>query len=177
MAAVHPLLDQTRDLLAATLDGRSAEQVARHPAGDAARWSAQQVVEHLSTTWRITTSGLEDRLQKGRPLRSRPTLAQRSMQIAVCELGYMPKRRKAPTLVQPSAVPEEPATGDELIAQLSVNLSAMDQMLNRMEQQSKDAPVLTHFILGPLTVRQWRRFHRAHARHHAAQMERAIRGV
>ena len=71
MAAVHPLLDQTRELLAAPLAGCSAEQIGRHPAGDPARWSAQQVIEHLSATWRSTTSGVEDRLKKGRPLKTR----------------------------------------------------------------------------------------------------------
>jgi hypothetical protein len=170
-------LDQTRELLAAPLTGCSAEQIGRHPAGDPARWSAQQVIEHLSATWRSTTGGIEDRLQKGRPLRSRPTLAQHCMQFAVCKLGYLPKRRIAPALVQPSAVPTEPVSGDELIASFSATLADMDRMLNRMELQSKGAPVLTHFLLGPLSVRQWRSFHRAHARHHVAQIERAIHGA
>jgi hypothetical protein len=177
MAAVHPLLDQTRELLAAPLAGCSAEQLARHPAGDPARWSAQQVIEHLSATWRSTTSGIEDRLQKGRPLRSRPTLTQRCMQFAVCELGFFPKGRTAPALVQPSAVPTGAISGDELIARFSATLAAMDRMLNRIEPQSKSAPVLTHFRLGPLSVRRWRSFHRTHARHHAAQIERAIHGA
>jgi hypothetical protein len=176
-ATVHPLLEQTRDLLAAPLAGCSAEQLGRHPAGDPARWSAQQVIEHLTATWRSTTSGIEDRLQKGRPLRSRPTLAQQCMQFAVCRLGYFPKHRPAPALVQPSAVPAAPVCGDELIASFSVTLEAMDRMLNRMEPQSKGAPVLTHFIIGPLSVHQWRSFHRTHARHHVAQIERAIHGV
>ena len=176
MAPVHPLLEQTRDLLAKTLSGCSAEQVARHPGDDPARWNAQQIVEHLCATWRLTTSGIEDRLQKGRPLRSRPTLPQRSMQIAVCELGYMPKRRTAPAPVQPSAIPAEPISGDELVGRLTVTLSAMDQVLNRIELESNGRPVLTHFLLGPLTVRRWRSFHRAHARHHAAQIVRATRG-
>jgi DinB superfamily len=177
MAAVHPLLDQTRELLAAPLAGRSAEQIARHPAGDPTRWSAQQVIEHLSATWRTTTSGIEDRLQKGRPLRSRPTLAQRCMQLAVCELGFFPKGRTAPALVQPSAMPGEPMSGDELITRFSATLAAMDRMLDRIEPQSKGAPVLNHFVLGPLSVRRWRSFHRTHARHHAAQIERVVHGA
>jgi hypothetical protein len=176
MAAVHPLLDQTRELLAAPLAGCSAEQVGRHPSGDPARWSAQQVIEHLSATWRSTSSGIEDRLQKNRPLRTRPTLAQRCMQLAVCECGYLPKRRTAPPGVQPGETNAEPVSGDELIARFSATLAAMDRVLNRIEPQSKSAPVLTHFLLGPLSVRQWRRFHRVHARHHARQIERAISG-
>jgi hypothetical protein len=177
MAAVHPLLNQIRELLAASLAGCSAEQVSRHPAGDPTRWSAQQVIEHLSATWCTTIGGIEDRLQKGRPLRSRPTLAQRCKQFAVCELGCLPKRRVAPPLVRPSTLPAEPVTGDQLIVRFSATLAAMDRVLNRIELQAHGAPVLTHFILGPLTVRRWRSFHRAHARHHAAQIERAIRGI
>ena len=178
MAAVHPLLNQTRDLLAAPLAGCSAEQVARHPAGDPARWSARQLVEHLCVTWRSTISGIEDRLEKGRPLRTRPTFAQRCKQLAVCEFGFLPRRREAPPAVRPSDdALGTPLTGDELIARFSATLAAMDDVLNRIEPQAKDAPVLTHFLLGPLNVRQWRRFHRAHARHHAAQIERAIRGA
>jgi|tagenome__1003787_1003787.scaffolds.fasta_scaffold20886975_3 hypothetical protein len=176
-AAVHPLLDQTREMLAAPLAGCSAEQLARHPANDPARWSASQVIEHLSATWRSTTNGIEDRLQKNRPLRTRSTLAQRLLQLAICECGYFPKRHKAPLPVQPGKVQTEPLSGNELIARFSATLEVMDGMLNRIESQSKNAPVLTHFLLGPLSVRQWRRFHRLHARHHLAQIERAIRGA
>jgi hypothetical protein len=175
MAAVHPLLDQTRELLAASLAGCSAEQVGRHPGGDPARWSPQQVIEHLSATWRSTANGIEDRLQKNRPLRTRPTLAQHCKRLAVCECGFFPKRRKAPPAVQPSQQ-AEPLSGDALIARFSETLTAMDRMLNQIEPQAKNAPVLTHFLLGPLNVRQWRRFHAVHARHHVKQIERAIHG-
>jgi len=177
MAVVHPLLNETRDLLAKALAGCSAGQLIQHPAGDPTRWNAQEIVEHLCATWRSTTGGIEDRLQKGRPLRTRPTLAQRCRQLAVCEFGFLPKKREAPSAVRPKDAPEVPLTGDELIAHFSATLAAMDDVLNQIEPQAKNAPVLTHFLLGPLSVRQWRRFHRAHARHHAAQMERAIRDL
>jgi hypothetical protein len=176
MTAVHPLLDQIRELLAAPLAGRSAEQTGRHPANDPTRWSAHQVIEHLSVTWRSTANGIEDRLLKDRPLRTRPTFAQRCMQLAVCECGFFPKGRKAPLPVQPGEAKDEFLSGDELIAHFSATLATMDLMLSRIEPQSKKAPVLTHFLLGPLNVQQWRRFHRVHARHHVAQIERAIRG-
>jgi hypothetical protein len=177
MAAVHPLLNQTRDLLAKALAGCSAERLVQHPAGDPTRWNAQQIVEHLCATWSSTIRGMEDRLQKGRPLRTRPTFRQRCMQLAVCEFGVLPMKSEAPPAVRPTDAPGVPLTGNELIARFSTTLAAMDDALNRIEPQAKDAPVLTHFLLGPLSVRQWRRFHRAHARHHAAQIKRAIRGA
>jgi DinB superfamily len=177
MAAVHPLLDQTRDLLAASLAGCSAEQLAQHPVNDPIRWSARQVIEHLSATWRSTASGIEDRLQKGRPLLTRPTFKQRCMQVVVCEYGFFPRRREAPPAVRPADELGLQCTTDELIARFSATLAAMDDVLKQIEPQSKAAPVLTHFLLGPLNVRQWRRFHHAHARHHVGQIEHAIRGA
>jgi hypothetical protein len=134
-------------------------------------------VEHLCATWRSTIGGIEDRLQKSRPLRTRPTLAQRCRQLAVCEFGFLPQKREAPPAVLPKDAPGEPLSGDELIVHFSATLAAMDNALDRIEPQAKDSPVLTHFQLGPLSVRQWRRFHRVHARHHVAQIERAIRGA
>ena len=175
MATVHPLLDQIHELLAAPLAGCSAEQLSHHPYDDPTRWSARQVIEHLATTWCSTTNGIEDRVQKDRPLRTRPTFTQRCMQLAVCECGYFPKSRKAPLGVQPGATNDEPLSGDQLIIRFTTALAAMDLTLNRIESRSKNAPVLTHFLLGPLNVRQWRRFHRVHARHHVTQLTRAIR--
>lgn len=175
MAAVHPMLDEIRELLSAPLAGCSAEQVARHPAGDPARWSPQQVIEHLSATWRMTIAGIEDRLKKGRPLQTRPSVRQRALQWLICDLGYFPKGRSAPQFVQPSKEDQPPASGDELIARLSATLAAMDSMLNRIEPQAHGAVVSNQGLLGPLSVQRWRRFHRTHARHHVAQIEHAIR--
>ena len=98
------------------------------------------------------------------------------MQWGVCNLGYFPKGREAPSMVRPAAAPTELISGDGLIGEITQILSAMDAALNRIETQSKTAPMLTHHILGPLNVQQWRRFHRAHARHHIAQIERALLG-
>ena len=175
MAGMHPVLEQTRALLARPLTGCSADQLTRHPAGDPGRWSAWQVIDHLSATWRLATQGLEDRLQKARPLKSRPNVRQRVGQVAVCYLGYFPKGREAPKPTLPSAAPPEPLTGDQLVAQITATLSAMDALLDRLEPGLHGAPVLTHPVLGPLSVSGWRRFHRAHARHHAPQIEAALR--
>lgn len=175
MAGMHPLLEQTRAVLARKLAGCSPEQLAHHPGNDPARWNAWQIADHLAATWRSTARGLEDRLQKARPLKTRATLKQRIVQVAVFYCGYFPKRGEAPKTTLPSAAPPEPLTGDQLIAQLTATLAAMDALLDRLGPGSHGAPVLTHHLLGPLSVAGWRRFHRAHARHHAPQIERAVR--
>lgn len=175
MAAVHPLLDEIRELLTTPLAGCSAEQLTRHPGVDPSRWNAHQVTDHLIATWRMTTAGIEDRLRKDRPLRTRATLQQRALQLLICELGYFPNGRSAPEAVRPAE--ESPGNGDQLITRVSEALGAMDAALARIEPQAAGAPVLNQGLLGPLNVRQWRRFHRAHARHHLAQIERAICGA
>lgn len=175
MAGMHPVLEQTRDLLAKPLAGCSPEQLAQHPGNDPARWNAWQIADHLAATWRSTTRGLEDRLRKARPLKSRPSLQQRLRQLAILYLGYFPTRGEAPKMALPSAAPPEPLTGDQLVLHLTATLSAMDVLLDRLESGYKGAPVLTHHLLGPLSVSHWRSFHRAHARHHAPQIERAVR--
>lgn len=174
MAGVHPVLNQTRDMLAKALAGHTAEQLARHPAGDGARWSACQVMEHLRATWRLTTAGLEDRLRKGRPLQTRPTLSQRWRQVVICDLGFFPRGREAPPPTRPAAAPSPEMDGDALIACMHEDLAALDGALNRMEPAAGGKVALTHMMLGPLTVSQWRRFHRVHARHHLRQISAAL---
>jgi hypothetical protein len=175
MAGMHPVLKQTRDLLATPLAGCSPEQLAQHPGNDPARWNAWQIADHLAATWRSTTRGLEDRLQKARPLKSRPNLQQRLRQITVLSLGFFPTKGEAPRMALPSAAPPEPLTGDQLVEHLTAALSAMDALLVRLESDYNGSPVLTHQAFGPLSVSGWRRFHRVHARHHAPQIERAVR--
>ena len=172
---MHPDLERTRELLARPLAGLPPEATAKHPGNCLNCWSAQQVVEHLCATWRLTTAGISDRLAKGRPLRSRPTLLQRAGQFAICRLGYFPRRGKAPEAVRPPMDLPAGMDGDHLIAQISSTLEEMDEALARVEAQGVRGPVLTHFILGPLSPRQWRKFHRVHARHHVPQIRRAAR--
>ncbi len=170
---MHLALDETCRLLTAELAGRSTAQIARHPAGDPARWSAHQVVEHLSTSWGLTIKGIEERLSKGRPLLTRPTLMQRFGQFAICTLGLFPSGRKAPPMTQPPAAPV-PASGDELAARVTETLAAMDTLLTRIEATAHNRPVLTHIVLGPMNVQQWRSFHRVHACHHLKQIRAAL---
>lgn len=177
MASMHPVLEQTFQSLAGPLRGCPADALMRHPAGDARNWSGWQVVDHLSRSWQSTSVNLDERLQKNRPLQTRPSLQQQIGTIAVCRMGYFPKGRQSPERVLPGPNPEAPITGDALIEQIRATLDEMDRCLSKAEQQAGRARVLTHPVLGPLNVENWRLFHRAHARHHAPQLERAVRGM
>jgi DinB superfamily len=171
---VHPVLIETRDLLAKELAGRTADEVSRHPGGDAKRWNAQQVIGHLGNTWELMSKGMADRLAKGRQLQTRPTLLLRFWQFLICDLGYFPPGREAPSPTLPPAEAAATLDGDAIVAQIHARLEAMDAVLERMEPFAAGQVALTHMVLGPLTVAQWRRFHRTHARHHAKQIRAAL---
>ncbi|MGI8771135.1 MAG: DinB family protein [Acidobacteriaceae bacterium] len=178
---MHPEFERTRALLTSPLAGVSCQAVAKHPGGRAECWNAQQVVEHLCATWRLTTAGIEDRLRKGRPLQTRPTLMHRVHQFTVCRLGLFPHGREAPEAVRPPIELPAGMDGDRLIAQIASTLQAMDTALARIEADASTggevgAAVLTHHILGPLSVAQWRRFHCVHTRHHVPQIRKAFQG-
>jgi hypothetical protein len=175
MTGVHPTLAQIRVLLADELTGATAEQLARHPDADSARWSAQQVIEHLMSSRRLTAASVEERLGK-RMLQTRATLGQRVGQIAVCECGYFPRGRKSPAAVMPKEDGAVAISGNALVQQVSEQLTDMSSVLDRMEVQAGGADVLTHPVLGPLSVRRWRRFHLVHARHHLQQIRDALQG-
>ena len=55
------------------------------------------------------------------------------------------------------------------------NLAAMDQMLSRCEQRfGAGTRITSHFIFGPLTAEQWRKFHLVYTRHHLKQVRKLI---
>ncbi len=176
MTAMHPVVEQTFAVLAEPLAGCPAEALLRHPGGNTDVWSAWQVIDHLSRTWTATSVGIAERLQKGRPLQTRPSMQQRIGTVAVCRLGYFPNGRKAPGIVVPAAKPHMLLTGDMLAEQMRATLTEMNERLSQAEQNAGRARFLTHPVLGPLSIADWRLFHRAHARHHAPQLQRAVRG-
>lgn len=169
--AMNPLLQQLEDELSLSLHGLNATQAQFHPHGDQARWSIWQITQHLLLTYSSTASSLESRLAKGTPTRSRPTLPQSLAQICVIRFGILPGRREVPPIVAPSACPPVPAPdGEGLISAVTAGLTHMDALLDQAEGTFSSAPCLSHFALGPLSIPQWRRFHRIHGRHHARQI-------
>jgi hypothetical protein len=49
----------------------------------------------------------------------------------------------------------------------------MDEVIGQCEARfGKRTRVLDHPVLGPLTARQWRKFHWVHGRHHVKQIQK-----
>jgi hypothetical protein len=170
---MNPVLLQLERELSSALKGLNTAQTQTRLVDDPAHWSIHQVIEHLLLTYSSTAASFQSRLAKGTPTRARPTPRHRIVQFVVIRLGLMPGRRKSPPEVAP-ANPASPLSGFQLVGLLTQALADLDILFNQAESAFGTTPCLTHFALGPLTARQWRRFHLSHGRHHIRQIN-AIR--
>lgn len=158
-------LKKTREALERATEGMTPEQLERRP-GE--KWSAAQILEHLSLTYTGTIKAMQKCLQAGKPMATSPTMYQRLAVALVVGLGRMPEGRTAPAHTVPRGTP-----GRESLAQVQANLHAMEEAIAQCERQfGPKVKIADHTVLGPLSAPQWRKFHWVHGRHHAKQIER-----
>jgi hypothetical protein len=162
-------LTQLNDELGAELATLDLAQTQRRPVGRPDAWTVQQIAEHLMLTYASTAVAMDARLEKGSPTKAKPTLVNRAAQCAVCSLGYFPSGRLAPEPVQPGST-VVPLDGPRLYDALTTALSDMDARLSATEQVLGTGRAVSHFVMGPMSIAQWRRFHLAHGRHHLKQI-------
>jgi hypothetical protein len=143
------------------------EQLAWRPEGrPEAKWSAAEILEHLSLTF-ASTSKLLGRSLRAERLEVPPaTRSQKLATLVVVGLGHMPKGRKAPEFTRPRGADPQTAPHD-----IQKNLHAMRGVIDECERRfGRRAKIALHAILGPLTAPQWRKFHWVHTRHHMRQI-------
>ena len=146
-----------------------ATQTQQRPKGRPAAWSIQQIIEHLLLTYASTQATMENRIAKGRATRAAATASNRCAQFVVARLGYFPKGLKAPAPVQPPDTPE-PSSGPLLAERLARAVDAMDGVIVDVARVLGPGRTVSHTVLGPMRLSDWRRFHLAHARHHVKQI-------
>jgi hypothetical protein len=160
---MHSYLQRVQRAIDDAVRGLSLEQLAWHREG---KWSAADILEHLSLTYSGTAKNLHRCLGSGRPSITPPTGRQRVAGFVVTGLRYMPPGRKAPAMVIPKG-----AAPETVLAEVRRTLAAADDAISRCEAQfGAGAKIANHPILGPLSARQWRTFHWVHARHHMKQI-------
>jgi DinB superfamily len=158
-------LEELRTALTEAIRGMSAEDLCRHPEG---KWSAAEILDHLNLTYIGTVKNLERCVQAGHTRASSDRGSKRWQRWGITKLGYFPPGRKSPERVRPRNLPAE-QVGAEVIQ----NLEQMQQVIAECEVLFGDTrPVADHPILGPLTTKEWRRFHLVHGKHHAKQILR-----
>ena len=129
-------------------------------------------MEHLVLSYTATTKGLQRMMESGQPERGRRNLGQRLRGFYVLGMGKFPAGVEAPRHTVPGT-----GLGADPQRRFNDALVAMDATLMDAERRfGSRAKVLAHPVLGPLTVQQWRRFHRVHGRHHVRQIIERLSG-
>jgi Protein of unknown function (DUF1569) len=165
---VSPELEQIRRE-AERLTGEMSQADWHHaPPG---KWSCGQIFEHLLLSYTATTKGTLNAMQIGKPLGGKPTLRDRISAFYVAGLGFLPSGRVASKQTTPTN-----GAGLESLRPFNDALVAMDATLTDAEKRfGVKVKLLDHPVLGPLTAKEWRRFHRTHARHHLKQLAGRVR--
>jgi len=136
------------------------------------KWTPVQILEHLYLTYEGTNRGLSKCLETGAPLATRATFKNRLQTFAVVTLQYFPSGRKSPERATPRGMPS-----DELLRVIFPEIRQMGSSLAECQRRfGARTKILDHPILGPLTSREWSKFHLVHGLHHVRQLrERTIR--
>lgn len=165
---MYPELEQIRREAERLTSELSQEEWYHAPPG---KWNCAQILEHLLLSYTATTKGALQAMQAGKPLGGKPTLRDRVSTFYVAGLGFLPSGRMAPKHTTPNN-----GTGLDSLRNFNDALVAMDATLADAEKRfGSRVKLLDHPVLGPLTAREWRRFHRTHARHHLKQVAQRVR--
>ena len=147
------------------IGGMTPEDLARQN-GD--KWSAGMILEHLYLTYTGSTKGFERCAAADKPLARAVTLQDRLRTMVVVGLQYLPEGRKAPEGTRPKGIPAE-----QVVAEIGRQIERMDSAIAACEAKyGSNTRLLDHPALGPLTGKQWRKFHWVHGRHHIRQLVR-----
>ena len=158
-------LTDLRTRLAKAIDGMTAEDLARHPEG---KWSSAEILDHLNLTYRGTIKNCERCLAAGKSGASVDRNAKRWQRRVVILIGYFPSGRRSPETVLPRGTPIA-----QLTTEIFENIARMDSVIAACDAQfGRGKSIAEHPILGPLTAREWRKFHWVHGTHHARQIIR-----
>lgn len=158
-------LKRLQDAILSATNGMSQETLVWRPEG---KWSIAEILEHLYLTYVNSAKGFGRCLEAGKPLASALTFKQRLRITLVTGLGYFPEGREAPERVRPRGIAVE-----TVMTEICPQLEALDQLIGKIEaRDGRNMRIMDHPILGPLTAKQWRKFHWVHGQHHLKQIER-----
>ena len=163
VALVDPHLRRALDAIDEATRGITEEGWRRAAPG---QWHSAQILEHLGKAYGSTAYILDKCVTDGAPKGRRPSWRQRVFAALIVDLGYFPTGVSAPEITRPGGL-----AGTEALAYARETLQALDAAAARCEAQfGSRVPVANHPILGGFTLRQWRRFHWSHTRHHMRQI-------
>ena len=160
---MNRFLQRSHDALQECASRLTLGQLTARPPG---KWTIAEILEHLSRAYSHTTAGARKAIAAQKPL-SRPVgFGARLRAVVVVECGYLPTGVESPKMVVPVGI--DPATA---LTESTDALRDMDLALAEAGGRfGLHTSVMNHPIIGPLSIRQWRKFHWVHTRHHVRQI-------
>ena len=172
---MHPVLKSALEPLAEQIAPLSVEEAQIAPVPGQGRWCAQQIMEHLMLTYKLTSDSVGKQLKNGRVPKNRRNLLEFLLRVQTIGLGYMPDGVPAIRSVRPGEfVPE---SGQAIATRFLAAGEAMDVLLVAARKKFGIQACGEHPFFGVMRVDEWRRYHAVHAEHHAAQLQNAIRSA
>jgi hypothetical protein len=162
---VRSKLSDLSNELTKVINGMSIQDLSRHREG---KWSSAEILDHLNLTYRGTIKNCERCLAAGKSGASVDRQSKRWQRRVLIWLGYVPSGRKSPERALPRGTPIA-----QLTTEIFENITRMENIIAACDARfGHGKPIAEHPILGPLTAREWRKFHWVHGRHHAHQIMR-----
>jgi len=170
---MHPVLKSALEPLAEEIAVLSLEEAQIPPMPGSERWCAQQIMEHLILTYRITSESVCRQLKIGQVPPNRRNLLEFLLRMQTIGLGYMPDGIPAIRAVRPNEF--IPQGGPAIAARFLNAAEEMDKLLVDARRKFGIQACGEHPFFGVMRVDEFRRYHAVHAAHHEKQLRNAIR--
>jgi hypothetical protein len=171
--SMHPVLKSALEPLAQRMAAVSQEEAQIPPQPGQGRWSAQEIIEHLILTYRLTSESVGRHLKSGRVPHNRRNLLEFFVRMQTIGLGMMPDGIPAIRAFRPTHY--RPEEGPAIAARFLDEAEEMDKLLVAARKKFGIQACGEHPFFGVMRVDEWRRYHAVHAGHHRPQLDAAIR--
>jgi hypothetical protein len=170
---MHPVLKSALVPLAEQISTLSKEEAQMVSPPGQGRWCAQQVLEHLMLTYKLTSDSVSRQLKSGRVPKNRRNLLEFFLRVQTIGLGYIPDGVPSIRAVRPTEF--TPEDGPAVAARFLASAEDMDRLLVAARKKFGIQACGEHPFFGIMRVDEWRRYHAVHASHHRVQLSNAIR--
>jgi hypothetical protein len=170
---MHPVLKSALEPLAEQVAKLTKEEAQVVPLPGQGNWCAQQILEHLMLTYRLTSNEVSRQLKTGRVPRNRRNVLEFLLRVQTIGLGYMPNGIPSIRAFRPNDF--APEDGPVIAARFLKMAEEMDSQLVAARRKFGIQACGEHPFFGVMRVDEWRRYHAVHAAHHVGQLRNAIR--
>jgi Protein of unknown function (DUF1569) len=173
VTSMHPVLKSALTPMAEQIKSVTLEEAQIHQLPGHGRWCAQQVIEHLILTYKLTSNSVSYQLKLGLVPKRGHGVLKLLLRMQTIGVGQMPDGVPCIRAVRPDVY--TPEAGPAIAARFLRSAEEMDALLVQARKKFGVEACGEHPFFGVLRVDEWRRYHAVHAEHHSGQLARAIR--